>query len=245
MYTRCPACHAVHSVSAALLAAAQGDYRCGKCNKVSNALESLFDDLPAAGDRPPGASKLPVLGLSIDLEAAARAREGIDDEDARQEGARGPTARRLVVRAAWILTAVIIVGFSAIRLAEFNGRPLLGGKGPAGPGLVREQESEPARDLERIQLVQRELRSHPSQPGSLRLSATLVNRADHPQRYPAIEIALQDATGSTLSTQRFEPSDYLGEGRAGASMAPGAYVPLMIDLDDPGETAVGFELTFR
>ena len=53
MYTRCPACHAVHSVSAALLAAAGGDYRCARCSKVNNALECLFDELPAAGDRPP------------------------------------------------------------------------------------------------------------------------------------------------------------------------------------------------
>ena len=245
MYTRCPACHAVHSVSAALLSAAGGDYRCGKCITVSNALECLFDDLPAAGDRPPGAGELPVLGLSIDLEAAARAREGVDDDDALHERPRGSGARRLVVRAAWILAAVIIVGFSALRLAEFTGRPLLGGKVAAGPGPAREQESEPARAPALIQVVQREFRSHPSQPGRLRLSATLVNRADHPQRYPAIEIALQDATGGTLSTQRFEPSDYLGDDRAGASMAPGAYVPLTIDLDDPGEAAVGFELTFH
>jgi hypothetical protein len=73
----------------------------------------------------------------------------------------------------------------------------------------------------------------------------MVNRADHRQRFPAVEIALQDAAGNALSTQRFEPAEYLGEDHAGASMAPGAYVPFMVDLDDPGEQAVGFELAFR
>lgn len=245
MYTRCPACHAVHAVSAALLAAAGGDYRCAKCSKVSNALECLFDELPAAGDRPPAAGDLPVLGLPIDLEGAARARDGVGDDDAGQERAGGRNTRRLAVRTAWILAAVIIVGFSAVRLAEFSGQPLLDREGLARTGLAREQDSESTRNLDLIQLVSRELRSHPSQPGRLRLSATMVNRADHGQPYPAIEIALQDATGNLLSTRRFEPSDYLGVDHAGASMAPEAFVPFTVDLDDPGERAVGFELAFR
>ena len=245
MYTRCPACHAVHAVNAALLAAAGGDYRCAKCSKVSNALECLFDELPVAGDRPPGAGDLPVLGLPINLEGAARAREGVGSDDAGQERPGGRNTRRLAVRTAWVLAAVIIVGFSAIRLAEFNGQPLFDRENVARTGLNREQDGESTRNPDLIQLVRRELRSHPSQPGRLRLSATMVNRAEHRQRYPTIEIALQDASGNTLSTQRFEPPDYLGEDKAGASMAPGAYVPFMVDLDDPGEQAVGFELAFR
>jgi predicted Zn finger-like uncharacterized protein len=245
MYTRCPACHAVHAVNAALLAAAGGDYRCAKCSKVSNALECLFDELPAAGDRAPGAGDLPVLGLPINLEDAARARQGIGDGDAGQQEARGRNTRRLVVRTVWILAAVIIVGFSAIRLAEFSGQPLLDREDFARMGLLRKQNDETSRNLDLIQLIRRELRSHPSQPGRLRLSATMVNRAEHRQRYPAIEIALQDASGNTLSTQRFEPPDYLGEDRSGDSMAPGAYVPFIVDLDDPGDQAVGFELSFR
>ena len=55
MYTRCPACHTVHPVNASLLAQGGGKYRCGKCNKSANALESLFDEWPEPGDKPPGA----------------------------------------------------------------------------------------------------------------------------------------------------------------------------------------------
>ena len=74
MFTRCTACHTVHPVNAALLAQGGGRYRCGKCKQVNDALASLFDEWPAAGDRPPTAGDVPVLGLSIDLEAAARSR---------------------------------------------------------------------------------------------------------------------------------------------------------------------------
>jgi predicted Zn finger-like uncharacterized protein len=248
MYTRCPACHTVHAVSAALLAAASGRYRCAKCNKVNNSLDCLFDELPAAGDRPPGAGDLPVLGLHIDLDAAARSRQdpdGIDESGAeiRNPGRRGPA--RLLLRVAWVSAAVVVLGFVALRLAEFQGWPLADRGYLARIGLLPAQEERPFRDLDNIHLVSREVRSHPLQPGRLRLSATIVNRADRNQKYPAIEVTIQDAAGQTLSSQRFEPSDYLVATTSAAGMPPGAYVPVLLELDDPGEQAVGFELTFR
>lgn len=248
MYTRCPTCHTVHAVSAALLAADSGRYRCGRCNKVNNSLECLFDELPAAGDRPPGAGDLPVLGLHIDLDAAARSRQepaGSDDIGAeiQNAGRRGPA--RLLLRTAWISAAVIVLGFVAFRLAEFQGWQPPDRGYLARIGLLPAQEERPFRDLDNIHLVSREMRSHPSQPGRLRLSATIVNGADRGQGYPAIEVTLQDAAGRTLSSQRFEPSDYLGATTAAADMPAGAYVPVLLELDDPGEQAVGFELVFR
>ena len=55
MFTRCPGCHTVHPVNAALLARGGGRYRCGKCNRAGNALDALFDDWPEAGEAPPAA----------------------------------------------------------------------------------------------------------------------------------------------------------------------------------------------
>lgn len=248
MYTRCPACHSVHAVNAALLAAASGRYRCGRCNKVSNALEHLFDDLPAAADRPPGPGELPVLGAGLDLADAVRAGPAPDageepGGDTVRTGRRWPG--RLLLRAAWITGAVVVFGFIAIRVAEFQGWPL--------PALLDPERSVPSvgqderifRDPDQIHLVSREMRNYPTQPGRLRLAATIVNRAAQNQGYPVIEVKLQDAGGFTLSTQRFEPSEYVGGARLAAGMTPGAYVPVLLELDDPGERAVGFELAFR
>lgn len=44
MYTRCPHCHAIFRVSAAVLQMAGGEVRCGVCSKVFNALDTLQDD---------------------------------------------------------------------------------------------------------------------------------------------------------------------------------------------------------
>ncbi len=254
MYTRCTACHTVHPVNAALLARSGGKYRCGKCNKAGNALESLFDEWPEPGDRPTVPGALPVLGASIDLEQAAQSRQTPDEADpSSEEGIEAPDAGSSgskLLRAFWIVAALVIAGFAVIELADFYEKPLLDQSGMETAiirlGLKEAPPSEPFRDLDQIHLVSRELRSHPTQPDRLRLSATIVNRAKKIQSFPSLEIILFDAAGQPLNRQRFEPSDYLAEGTLpGAGMAPQAYLPLTLDLEDPGLQAVGFELEFH
>jgi predicted Zn finger-like uncharacterized protein len=230
VFTRCPGCHTVHPVNAALLAVGGGRYRCGKCNKVSNALESLFDEWPRSGSQATAPGDVPVLGLALDLEAAAKARrdpEGADldettDAASKKVGSRAPWR----LRAAWICGALLVLAAVAWKWVEFR--------------------NEPVRDLDQVHLVSRELTSHPVLSGHLRLSATIVNRADRAQPYPDIEVTLLDASGNTVLSRRFTPDDYLDPERApGAAMAPQAYLPLTLDMEDPGSEAVGFELEFK
>lgn len=254
MYTRCPGCHTVHPVNAALLAAGAGSYRCGKCNKLNNALECLFDEWPTAGAQPAKAGAPPLLGASIDLKGAAKARQEptqspADPDEEGAEPSRGKAAR-WPLRAAWIVGAIAILLVVLVQWAQFQGEPLLE-RASIRSGLVRAGLLSPPprtqfRDLDRIHLVRRELRSHPTLPGRLRLTATVVNRAAQSQPYPDIDVALLDAAGTVVLRKRFVPSDYLApDARAGGELAPHAYLPLVLDLADPGARAVGFELEFR
>ena len=253
MFARCPECSTVHPVNAALLAQGAGQYRCGKCNKVSNALEHLFDDWPAAGDRPARAGDLPVLGLDIDFTKAGRSR--LEPAEAALTGAGGvteapPPRGRRWLRAFWITAACVLAAVVIVRLAEFNGTPLIE-PSTVDSALVRLglQDPEPAkpfRDLDQIRLVSRQLVSHPEETGLLRLQATIVNRAPRRQAYPGIEVTLFGANGERVSSIRFEPEDYLAPGSdLGRGMTPQAYLPLTLDFEDPGSTAVGFEIDFR
>jgi predicted Zn finger-like uncharacterized protein len=231
VFTRCPGCHTVHPVNAALLAVGGGRYRCGKCNKVSNALESLFDEWPEAGSRATTPGEIPVLGLALDLKAAAKARrdpEGAEPDDTPDAGSSKKAGSRApwLLRAARIGGALLVLTAVAWQWAQF--------------------QAEPFRDLDQIHLVSRELTSHPALSGRLRLSATIVNRADRAQPYPDIEVALLDATGNSVFSRRFTPDDYLDPERPpGAAMAPQAHLPLTLDMEDPGGEAVGFELQFK
>jgi predicted Zn finger-like uncharacterized protein len=273
VYTRCPGCHTVHPVNATLLAGGGGRYRCGKCNKVSNALEALFDAWPAAGARAPTVGQLPVLGLTLDLQAAARSLRDAGGADAGDGLAAGTAADgvpggaairrrgaglRWLVRLSWITAALALAVIVAFQVAEFQDEPLLE-RAPLRAALERvglraPPEAAPFRDLERIHVVSRELRSHPTLPGRLRLSATIVNRAAQAQPWPDLEITLLDAAGQRVMHKLFAPADYLAAGSAtgratdsaaGAGMTPQAYLPLVLELEDPGRQAVGFELEFR
>ena len=102
------------------------------------------------------------------------------------------------------------------------------------------------RDLDRISLVNRDIRPHPSVDDALIINATLHNEADFPQPYPAVEIRLSDLEGKPVAARRFEPEEYLEEDRgATAGMAPGTMLPLVFEVVDPGDQAVAFEFVFR
>jgi len=251
MYTRCPACHTVHPVNAALLAQGNGRYRCGKCNKSANALESLFDEWPDAGQRPPAVAELPVLGLPIDLEKAKQSRlEPAEAALTGEESARSAGSHNKLLRVAWMTAAAVLAVIVTFKLTNFGDTPLFEDLGIKTAlvdiGLVDPPATPPFRDLDSIHLVSRELKTNPAQAGSLLLSATIVNRAAKTQPFPDLEVTLFDAAGELLASYGFTPSDYLAQGSMkGAGMAPQAYLPLSLELEDPGEQAVGFELQFR
>lgn len=253
MYFRCPACSTVHPLNAAVLAQGGGRVRCGKCNTTSNAFDSLFDDWPGAGEKPAQRGETPLLGQAIDLQAGKRAR--LEPEAAELTGdlpaAPGPSrARRWLLRSAWLIGGLAIGAVVIFKTAEFAGQPLVE-PGEVDAALravgLAEPEPEPVfRDLEMIHLVSRRLAADPDQPGVLRLQATIVNRAAQGQPYPDLEVILFDAVGARIANYDFEPGDYLAANHpAQADMAPHAYLPLSLELDDPGVQAVGFELNFH
>lgn len=254
MYTRCPGCHTVHPVNALLLAQELGKYRCGKCKQINNALESLFDEWPDPGDHPPKAGKLPVLGLKLDLEAAKQARlmpgEASFITDEKGGGNQGTERSRRMQRTAWITTAIVLLIFVTVYLTEFFQQPLLDSPAVRNmlvkTGLREASSAAPLRNLDQLQLLSRDLRSHPTRSDALRLSLTIVNRAPRSQAFPKLEVILLDASGQALISRLFEPEEYLAQGAdIDTGMTPEAYLHINLDLADPGRQAVGFELNFR
>ena len=234
----------MHPVNAAVLAQGGGRYRCGKCHKTGNALEALFDEWPQARQQGAPAGDLPELGLALSLgpgeEPQARAMSEETDLP----------RRRTLQRAVWIIAAVVLTVIITLNLARFLQQPLtdtpwlqstlvrLGVK-PAPPQA-------PFRAFDQIKLLSRELKAHPFRPGVLLLTATIVNRAAQSQAYPDIDVTLLDIHNRQLARQLFKPADYLPNGsdlRNG--MTPQAYLTLSLEMPDPGDGAVGFELQFR
>ncbi len=102
----------------------------------------------------------------------------------------------------------------------------------------------PKRDPSKIELVDNMMQSHPRYQHSLLVTATLINRADYPQPYPIVEITMTDLDQHVVAQRTFRPEEYLAGDFAGMSFTPNVEVPLMLELSDPGDSAVGFKFDF-
>lgn len=234
----------MHPVNAAVLAQGGGKYRCGKCHKTANALEALFDEWPQARQQGAPAGDLPELGLALSLGAGNQSQPRTTSEQTDLP----PT--KPLQRAAWIIAAVVLAGVMTLNLARFLQQPLIDmpwlQSALVKLGVRQAPAQVPFRALDQIKLLSRELKAHPSRPGLLLLTATIVNRARHSQAYPDIEVSLLDTHSRQLAHQLFKPADYLTPGsdlRNG--MIPQAYLSLSLEMPDPGEEASGFEVQFH
>jgi len=263
MYTRCPQCKAVHLLKAGNLAQARGLVQCGPCGRTFSALSFLYDEWPEGEPyRPesgPGTT-LPVLepapvaddkavqspteaepaGAETGAEPAGPAPEADPVEPKPADG------RRLAWVAATVLLALATVANAAWTFRE----PLLNnsriGAWFSQPDEAQVDEHGLLKDPGQIQLVSRDMHTHPTRSGILVLSLTFVNLASRNQEYPELEVTLTDASNQPVARRRLQPAEYL---RPGADIEAGltadVYLPVLLELGDPGEQAVGFEIQFH
>ena len=70
----------------------------------------------------------------------------------------------------------------------------------------------------------------------------MINRADHVQAYPGLQITFMDLNSQLVAMRRFMPADYLA---AGVNVEAGipANTPIEVELQliDPGSKAINFE----
>lgn len=83
--------------------------------------------------------------------------------------------------------------------------------------------------------------SDASRPGTLRVRASVTNKADFPQPYPLLRLSLEDRWGDQVRGRDFQPSEYLDVGTStDRLMTPGQPSNATIVIVDPGPDAEGF-----
>jgi len=242
MFTRCPKCKTVHPLTAQILSHARGLVQCGQCGRPFSALSFLFDEFPSGKAHAPAIDKNagpPIIGKISKTSKKA-------DEAEIEEAA--PTVHA-PHRLAWSMVTALLVLITVANLGWTFREPLK--QNPAVNTWLKDNgwlEVEPEgllKDPDQIQLISRDMHSHPTRSGILVLSLTFVNLAQRPQIFPVLEITLLDGSNQPIAQRRFEPTDYL---RTGADTEPGlaadVFLPVLLELGDPGEQAVGFEIQF-
>jgi len=149
-----------------------------------------------------------------------------------------------------ILAAIMLVVLLAAQMAVFRNVELANKLPQLKPYLSIFCQHLPCRftgrrDARQIQLVKRDVRSHPRAKNALLISAIFVNQADYNQPYPDILIKLSDLTATMVVERRFKPQDYLAKDRREFQMMkPGVPVQVSLEVLDPGNDAVNFEFSF-
>ncbi|MEE8378995.1 MAG: DUF3426 domain-containing protein [Gammaproteobacteria bacterium] len=97
-------------------------------------------------------------------------------------------------------------------------------------------------DTRLIEIIGRDVRTHPSSKKALIAGTTLINNASYAQPYPLLTLTFSDITGTKLAQRRFTPREYLRNGTDIAAGMP-SEVPVQVELHlvDPGKAAVNFE----
>lgn len=261
MYTQCPECLSVFSLDARTLAQAHGYVMCGHCGAGFDSLSTLAEQLPPEPFRELPANEPAFEPPHLDLvvyrprstEPGPEAAVAPEPEDfaglsfaPRFAQPREPGPRRWP----WITVCTLLTLLLAAQLGWACRDTLIAN--PATGNLLRQActvlhcQLPLVRDVHKLQLLARDVQTHPSVPGALLISATVRNDAAFAQPWPTVAITLLDVNGKRLAMRRLRPYEYLGdnaEQRQG--LAPGATTALVFEVDDPGQRAVTFSLGFE
>lgn len=98
----------------------------------------------------------------------------------------------------------------------------------------------------RLQVVDSNVQGYPGTPHALLISARIRNTAAFAQPYPVLAVTLSDADGKRLAMRRLRPREYQDDAQALLrGLGPGESSVLMLEVADPGDRAVEFELGFE
>jgi len=244
MFTRCPQCKTVHPLNAAVISRTRGLVKCGRCKRVFSALSFLYDEWPSGQAYGPakGANTLPPVIGEIAVEEATAGNNPPEtrepEEPITQAGQSG-----------WIMAMVFLILLTIVNAGWTFREPL--GEIPLikerleQSGWLQVEQDGLLKDPQLFQLVSRDLHSHPTRAGILVLNLTFVNLAQRSQVFPVLELTLLDVANQAVARRRLQPGDYLRpDANIKAGLAADVYLPVLLELGDPGNRAIGFEINF-
>ncbi|MFL0801782.1 MAG: zinc-ribbon and DUF3426 domain-containing protein [Agarilytica sp.] len=98
-------------------------------------------------------------------------------------------------------------------------------------------------DRSKIRSANLVVRSHPKVRNALVVDAVIQNTAKFEQTFPTLDLIFTDNLDKVVSARRLSPKEYLGGELAGRANMPRLQpVHIAIEIADPGEDAVGYQI---
>jgi predicted Zn finger-like uncharacterized protein len=100
--------------------------------------------------------------------------------------------------------------------------------------------------VEPIQLLTRDVRTHPRYENALLVNASMLNSGEETIDFPTVQLGLFDPTGTAIGIRQFSPPEYLDKSIDMASgIPPGRSVHVILELANTGDRASSFEFSFH
>lgn len=104
------------------------------------------------------------------------------------------------------------------------------------------------RDPTKIELISRNVYSHPNRKKALMINLTMKNHADFAQPFPVMQIKFSDVRGGNVAARRFLPAEYLPaefqQQLATQLLEPDTNMTFTMEIQDPGKQALTYEFDF-
>jgi predicted Zn finger-like uncharacterized protein len=101
---------------------------------------------------------------------------------------------------------------------------------------------------DRIELVSRNVYSHPNNNDGLIVDITMKNNAAFAQPYPVLKIEFSNIRGKVIASRNFLPREYLSivqqNTESVATLPPDTSSSITLEVKDPGEQAMTYEFEF-
>lgn len=106
------------------------------------------------------------------------------------------------------------------------------------------------REPAKIELISRNIYSHPDIKNALMINVTMKNNANFAQPYPVMQIDFSDIRGGIVAARRFFPAEYLAieQQQSNAEqlslLQPNTSANVTLEIQDPGKQAMTYEFNF-
>ena len=234
MTTRCPACSTAFRVADSQLQARSGQVRCGRCGTLFDALTALSAD-PARRTARAQTEATPAVGSAPTV--AERDRE-FDF---------GPRPRRRPNRLWWLAGTLLLLALTAQVTYHYRGEVavLL----PEAKLLVQRICEELGcdvplpRQVDLLGIESSDLQADLAHPSVMVLTATLRNRANYIQAFPALELTLTNIQNQAVARRVLTPPDYAPrDTRPESGFAAGGEIQVRIYIEAAALTPTGYRL---
>lgn len=247
MQTRCPTCETIFRFTADQAKTASGMVQCGVCNSFFNSMNNQQD---AESDNKEDKPTKPAIAIGGGISGVSALESALINNYV-PTGPAPPWWSTLLWSIAILLT--LIAGLS--QMAWFNikdlaahedFKPYVEAACNHLPCVLEQQ-----RDLTKIELLSRDVRSHPTHKAALLITATFINRADFRQPYPKVGIILSNISGENIAARYFLPDEYLPDGHIGEKPGSQPMMPtevpstMVMEVLDPGEETISFRFDFQ